>query len=69
MVEGPFETALGSLREARAGVRIAVAWGYVADSTVAPLVESLDSLGGRLFGLGRRPESISRRTGNCGKRQ
>ena len=49
-----FETALGSLREARAGVRIAVAWGYVADGAVAALVESLDSLGGRLFGLGRR---------------
>ena len=49
-----FETALGSLREARAGVRIAVAWGYVTDSAVMALVESLDSLGGRLFGLGRR---------------
>jgi four helix bundle protein len=49
-----FETALGSLREARAGVRMAVAWGYVTDSAVSALVESLDSLGGRLFGLGRR---------------
>ena len=49
-----FETALGSLREARAGVRIAVAWGYVPQSAVAPLFESLDSLGGRVFGLGRR---------------
>ncbi len=49
-----FETALGSLREARAGVRIAVAWGYVAEKSVEPLIESLDALGGRVFGLGRR---------------
>jgi four helix bundle protein len=49
-----FETALGSLREARAGARIAVAWGYVAESAVALLFESLDSLGGRVFGLARR---------------
>jgi len=49
-----FETALGSLRESVAALRIAVAWGYVAPSAVAPVVESLQSLGGRVFGLGRR---------------
>lgn len=49
-----FETALGSLRESVAALRIGVAWGYVAQSAVAPVVESLQSLGGRVFGLGRR---------------
>ena len=30
MVEGPFETARGSLNEAQAGIRVSVAWGYVS---------------------------------------
>jgi four helix bundle protein len=46
-----FETALGSLREVQAGVRVAVAWGYVTPAHVAALAESLDSLGARVFGL------------------
>lgn len=49
-----FETALGSLRESVAALRIAVAWGYVAPCAVAQLIESLHSLGGRVFGLARR---------------
>ena len=49
-----FETALGSLRETRTGVRIAVSWGYVAPAAVAVLLESLDALGGRVFGMARR---------------
>jgi four helix bundle protein len=49
-----FETALGSLREVRAGIRIAVAWGHVSAANATALVESLDALGGRVFGLGKR---------------
>jgi four helix bundle protein len=49
-----FETALGSLRETVAALRIAVAWGYLAPGAVTQLIESLQSLGGRVFGLARR---------------
>jgi four helix bundle protein len=49
-----FETALGSLRETRSGIRIAVAWGYVAQSAVTELLGALDALGGRVFGMARR---------------
>ena len=49
-----FESALGSLYEAQAGVRLAVAWGYVSQAAVAELLASLTCLGGRVFGLGRR---------------
>ena len=48
------ETALGSVYEVRHGVRLAVAWGYVAaGDTVAPLA-ALDRLGARIFGLSKR---------------
>jgi len=49
-----FETALGSFREAQAGIRVAVAWGYVSVSAVSPVLESMNCLGGRVFGLVRR---------------
>ena len=54
MVEGPFETALGSLRESVAALRVAGTWGYVSQGDVAAVIESLQSLGGRVFGLARR---------------
>ena len=49
-----FETALGSLNEAKTAVRVAVAWGYFSNDTAAVMLESLSSLGGRIFGLVRR---------------
>jgi len=49
-----FETARGSLNEAQAGVRIAVAWRYVSQAAAGELLESMHSLGGRVFGLCRR---------------
>jgi four helix bundle protein len=49
-----FETALGSLYEAQAGFRLAVAWGYVHHAAAQELLASLHRLGGRLYGLIRR---------------
>jgi four helix bundle protein len=49
-----FESARGSLYETQAGLRVAVAWGYVAAAEVAPALAALDHLGGRVFGLVRR---------------
>ena len=49
-----FESARGSLYETQAGLRVAVAWGYVQPQDVASALESLDLLGGRIFGLARR---------------
>ena len=49
-----FETALGSLYEAQAGIRLAVAWGYIAQSATVELLASVHRLGGRLYGLMRK---------------
>jgi four helix bundle protein len=49
-----FETARGSLAEAQAALRIAVAWGYVSSENVGVLLEATRSLGGRVYGLARR---------------
>ncbi len=49
-----FETALGSLKEAQAAIRIAIAWGYFSQSTATETVASLHALGGRVYGLVRR---------------
>ena len=49
-----FETALGSLYEAQAGIRLAVAWGYIAQSATDELLASVHRLGGRLYGLVRK---------------
>jgi four helix bundle protein len=49
-----FESALGSLNEAQAAIRVAVAWGYFTQGAANAAVESMNSLGGRIFGLVRR---------------
>ena len=49
-----FETARGSLYEARAGLRVAVAWGYVSEESARTALESMHVLGGRVYGLARR---------------
>jgi four helix bundle protein len=48
------ETALGSLYEARAGLRVALAWGYISGESAAEVLECLNALGARVFGLARR---------------
>jgi four helix bundle protein len=49
-----FESALGSAREAHAGLRVALAWGYVSPELAHPALQSLNSLVGRVRGLARR---------------
>jgi four helix bundle protein len=49
-----FAAARGSLYEARAGLRLAVAWGFVSASACAAALEAGDRLGARLYGLSRR---------------
>jgi four helix bundle protein len=49
-----FESARGSLYEAQAGIRVAIAWGYLSPPDGVPALEALDRLGGRVFGLSRR---------------
>ncbi len=49
-----FESALGSLYEAQAGIRLAVAWGYVSDAPASHVVKSMHCLGGRVYGLTKR---------------
>jgi four helix bundle protein len=49
-----FEGARSSLYEARAGLRAAVAWGFVSASACTATLEAADRLGARLFGLARR---------------
>ena len=49
-----FESAGGSLSEAQAGVRVAVAWGYVSDAAAEGVLRSMHMLGGRVYGLARR---------------
>jgi len=49
-----FETALGSLYEAQAGFRLAVAWGYVSRDATQEVLASVHRLGGRLYGLVKR---------------
>jgi four helix bundle protein len=49
-----FEAARGSLYEARAGLQVAVAWGYLSVETAAGPLEAMRSLGGRVYGLARR---------------
>jgi len=34
-----FETARGSLKEAQAGIRVALAWGYVSEAAASPVLE------------------------------
>jgi four helix bundle protein len=49
-----FESARGSLYEAQAGLRVAVAWGYVSGEGAREALESMHALGGRVFGRARR---------------
>jgi four helix bundle protein len=49
-----FQSALGSLYEARAGLRVAVAWRYISAEARAEVLAGSDRLGGRLYGLARR---------------
>ncbi len=49
-----FETARGSLNEAQTAIRVAVAWGYVSDDAARHVLESMNVLGGRVYGLVRR---------------
>ena len=49
-----FETARGSLYEAHAGLRIAIAWGFFTQHEAEPTLTALDRLGKRLYGLVRR---------------
>ena len=49
-----FRTALGSLYESQASVRVAAAWGYVEPQEASIIVAALDAFGGRLYGLSRR---------------
>jgi four helix bundle protein len=46
-----FQSARGSLYETQAGIRVAVAWGFLSRETAAPSLAALDHLGGRIFGL------------------
>jgi four helix bundle protein len=49
-----FQSAHGSLYEAQAALRLAAAWGHVDGQSCGAVVQALDSLGARLFGLSRR---------------
>jgi four helix bundle protein len=49
-----FESARGSLYEAQAGLRLAIAWGYLSAQDCAPVLAAIDRLGARVFGLSRR---------------
>ena len=49
-----FDSARGSLFEAQAGLRLAVAWGYLSGADCAQVLAALDRLGARVFGLIRR---------------
>lgn len=49
-----FQSALGSLYEAQAALKVSAAWGYVSPQSSAGVVQALEAYGGRLFGLSRR---------------
>jgi four helix bundle protein len=48
-----FDSARGSLYETQAGLRVAIAWGYLSESECAAALQGVDRLGGRVFGLVR----------------
>ncbi|HEY6458781.1 MAG TPA: four helix bundle protein, partial [Polyangiaceae bacterium] len=49
-----FSSAAGSNSEARAALRVAVAWGYVTPEHVEPGERMLDGVAAMLFRLGAR---------------
>ncbi len=48
------ESALGSLYESQAGIRLAIAWGYFSQVAANEVLASMNCLGGRIFGLVRK---------------
>ena len=48
------ESALGSLYEAQAGIRLAIAWGYFSQAAANEALGSMNRLGGRVYGLVRK---------------
>ncbi|MGC4070135.1 MAG: four helix bundle protein [Polyangiaceae bacterium] len=49
-----FQSAHGSLSEARVALELAVAWGYLDESRTTDVLSQLHAVGGRLYGLARR---------------
>ena len=49
-----FESALGSLYEAQAGLRLAIAWGYFSQAAANEALAAMNCLGGRIYGLVRK---------------
>ena len=49
-----FHTAAGSAREVRAGLELAVVWGFVKRQDVAPIERALDRTNALLWGLTSR---------------
>ena len=48
-----FQSALGSLYEARAGLRVGIAWGYVSAADCTGVLAGFDRLCARVYGLSR----------------
>lgn len=48
-----FRTARGSLYEAEAGIRIAIAWAHITEEQAQATLQMLDSLGARVYGLSK----------------
>jgi four helix bundle protein len=48
------ESALGSLYEAQAGIRLAIAWGYFPQAAANDALVCMNCLGGRIYGLVRK---------------
>ncbi len=48
------ESALGSLYEAQAGIRLAIAWGYFSQVAANEVLASMNCLGGQIYGLVRK---------------
>src|SRR5690606_5316004 len=49
-----FRRALGELYESQASLKVAAAWGYLTPGQAQGVVDDLDALGRRLYGLSRR---------------
>jgi hypothetical protein len=47
------------VREAQAGIRVAVAWGYVSHTSASPVVESRHCLGGKVLWVGEEVDSTA----------
>jgi len=53
-----FNTALNECREARAALKLAMAWGYVAEAVGMPVDDDLDQIAAILWTLVHRPRRI-----------